>query len=434
MPMGWGAATRRRRIRSNPSTRATRGVERGPPVLGMESIGGLRQVATAKMQEGDGARHSQIGAEAGDVQAKPHVFQYAITPTRWPTADPQLLSEWRENVFAQLGSHPGEVEAGSASHPPLREAQGNAEKPSAMTDAEAGGGRDGEAQRPADAADEPAPVAGDGPSDAGTAARRARRRRHEAVDLAVLVAAESAAPEGPTEPSSAPELAGEAAGVGAVSASSDEVPAGVLTPSQIVRGDPLRLPDDVEGRRRGKVRSHERGGVMAVDPETVSVSPTPQPSGKRPQGVVVDVEATESVPPAPASKGFKRWRRTRPFWAGLLSMLGGAAVAAGPVSLLHIVAFTQSSVPLGAAVGILIFIMGLLEWIFPFYAILTGVITVVLALVSLISSSFGGLFIGMLLSLVGGAMAVAWRPAQPKNKKSKKTKAPNLPNTPSASA
>ncbi|WP_367306397.1 DUF6114 domain-containing protein [Alicyclobacillus acidocaldarius] len=109
-------------------------------------------------------------------------------------------------------------------------------------------------------------------------------------------------------------------------------------------------------------------------------------------------------------------------------------MAAGPVSLLHVVAFSQSSVPIGAAVGILIFIMGLLEWVFPFYAMLTGSITVVLALVSLVVASFGGLFVGMLLSLVGGAMAVAWRPVQPKKQKNAKPKAPNLPNTPSASA
>ncbi len=403
----------------------------------MKSIGGLITVTTANTQEG--ARDPQPDSEARAANGRPHVFQYAITPTRWPTPDPTILSEWRENVFLQLGAKKV-TESAEGSRGENDTPRAATTDPASEVSREAGREEaEANASAPEPQPHVAEPAAQDGPHpEMAAGERRARRRRHETVDLALLVPAESAAAESEGEGGDAAEGAGETlpSPSAAESASADEVPPGALTPSQIVRGDPLRLPDEGTERRRAKVRAQDRGkGVMAVDPETVSVSPPQEAAGKRPQGIVVDVEATEAVPAGPTSKGFKRWRRTRPFWAGLLTMLGGAAVAAGPASLIHVVAFTQSSVPIGAAVGILIFLMGLLEWIFPFYAVLTGAITVVLALVSLISSSFGGLFIGMILSLVGGAMAVAWRPAKPKaQNKSRKPKAPNLPNTPSASA
>lgn len=110
---------------------------------------------------------------------------------------------------------------------------------------------------------------------------------------------------------------------------------------------------------------------------------------------------------------FRRWRRTRPFAGGLLTMLGGLIVLAGPLSLIRLAVLPGSTIPIGLIVGALIILMGLFEWITPFYSLMAGAVTVVLALVSLLTASFGGLVIGMLLSLAGGAMAVAWRPVKP---------------------
>ena len=402
-------------------------------------------MATANPNESEGARSAEA---AGDRQSqpKPHVFQYAITPTRWPGPDPTVMTEWRENVFLQLGARAAHVGSAEVKARPevaeqvLASEEGGEHSPSHEA---AGRGREasGDVSEGERAAAEGEGVDSASPPEVQRSTGevpRPRRRRHEAVDPALLLPA--AAKRSAQEAAKAEERGDHADSVGALENACnndlEEVPPGVLTPAQIVRGDPLRLPDE-DTRRKGKrvQATPRRGGMVAMEPETVSVTPAPESSPKsRETGVIVDVEATETTPVQPARKGFRHWRRTRPFTAGLLSMLGGAIVAAGPVSLLHVVAFSQSSVPIGAAVGILIFIMGLLEWVFPFYAMLTGSITVVLALVSLVVASFGGLFVGMLLSLVGGAMAVAWRPVQPKKQKNAKPKAPNLPNTPSASA
>ncbi|WP_367306395.1 hypothetical protein [Alicyclobacillus acidocaldarius] len=251
-------------------------------------------MATGNPKEGEGARSAEA---AGDRQSqpKPHVFQYAITPTRWPGPDPTVMTEWRENVFLQLGARAAD------------------------------GVREGER----------AAVEGDGsnsrnPSDAHTTASvevpRPRRRRHEAVDPALLLPA--AAKRSAQEAAKAEEGGDHADSVGALENACnndlEEVPPGVLTPTQIVRGDPLRLPDE-DTRRKGKrvQATPRRGGMVAMEPETVSVTPAPESSPKsRETGVIVDVEATETTPVQPARKGFRHWRRTRPFTAGLLSMLG----------------------------------------------------------------------------------------------------------------
>lgn len=113
-------------------------------------------------------------------------------------------------------------------------------------------------------------------------------------------------------------------------------------------------------------------------------------------------------------------------------MLGGLGVLAGPLSLVRLATLPGSSIPIGIAVGSLITLMGLLEWLVPLYSLMAGAITVVLALVSLLTASFGGLIIGMLLSLAGGAMAVAWRPVQPAQRGAHAQDVPTHPTPPDA--
>ncbi len=111
-------------------------------------------------------------------------------------------------------------------------------------------------------------------------------------------------------------------------------------------------------------------------------------------------------------KGFRRWRKTRPFYAGLFTLLGGSLVISGPLSLLRFSMLPKSTIWEGLTVGGFIIIFGFLEWFAPYYALLTGLMTLVLSLVSLIVA-LGGLLIGMIFGLVGGALAVAWKPIQP---------------------
>ena len=112
--------------------------------------------------------------------------------------------------------------------------------------------------------------------------------------------------------------------------------------------------------------------------------------------------------------GFRRWRRTRPFWGGLWAILGGAIIALGPASAIKLLIAAGTTIWLGVLVGVLISIFGLFLWFAPQQRHLFGVLTAVLSVVSLITSDFGGFFVGMLLGIVGGAMGFAWVPTEPK--------------------
>ncbi|WP_433386379.1 DUF6114 domain-containing protein [Micromonospora sp. KLBMP9576] len=118
--------------------------------------------------------------------------------------------------------------------------------------------------------------------------------------------------------------------------------------------------------------------------------------------------------PAPAARHlggrWRRWRRGRPFTAGVLIALGGV----------------EMLVTLRAPLGVLLHIgpQGLAAYLVPTVLVLCGVLLIatpqqrvfyavlslVLGLVSWLTSNLGGFLIGMLLALVGGALAFAWTP------------------------
>ncbi|WP_328372436.1 DUF6114 domain-containing protein [Micromonospora zamorensis] len=119
----------------------------------------------------------------------------------------------------------------------------------------------------------------------------------------------------------------------------------------------------------------------------------------------------QAAPAARGSRGrWRRWRRGRPFTAAVLIALGGA----------------EMLVTLRAPLGVLLHVgpQGLAAYLVPTVLVLCGVllitnpqqrvfyslVTLVLGLVSWLTSNLGGFVIGMLLALLGGALAFAWTP------------------------
>ncbi|MEV0879036.1 DUF6114 domain-containing protein [Micromonospora echinofusca] len=118
--------------------------------------------------------------------------------------------------------------------------------------------------------------------------------------------------------------------------------------------------------------------------------------------------------PVPAARRpggrWRRWRRGRPFTAGVLVALGGV----------------EMLVTLRAPLGVLLHVgpQGLAAYLVPAVLVLCGVLLIatpqqrvfyavlslLLGLVSWLTSNLGGFLIGMLLALVGGALAFAWTP------------------------
>jgi uncharacterized protein DUF6114 len=111
---------------------------------------------------------------------------------------------------------------------------------------------------------------------------------------------------------------------------------------------------------------------------------------------------------------WRGWRRTRPFWGGLLILLAGAEiisttlVSLGPtfrVGLGGVNGF------FGTVIALLLALCGLLLWFSPAQRLFYSIVAVVLALATFNTINYGGFFIGMLLGLTGGGLAFAWSPA-----------------------
>ncbi|WP_327288630.1 DUF6114 domain-containing protein [Streptomyces sp. NBC_01198] len=114
---------------------------------------------------------------------------------------------------------------------------------------------------------------------------------------------------------------------------------------------------------------------------------------------------------------FRHWRWQRPFWAGLLTILAGFPIGYLPYNN---VTFGQLTIRMATTagagaliIGVLLVVLGLTMWFQSAVRVFAGVATILLGLVSLPVANFGGLVIGFVLALFGGALSVSWAPGTP---------------------
>lgn len=114
---------------------------------------------------------------------------------------------------------------------------------------------------------------------------------------------------------------------------------------------------------------------------------------------------------------FRDWRWTRPFWAGLFVMLAGVPIMYFPYAHLQLGHLTLALATTGGAgsliIGVLLVVLGFSLWFQKHVRVFAGVASILLGLVSIPVSNFGGFIVGFLFALIGGAMAVAWAPGAP---------------------
>jgi len=111
---------------------------------------------------------------------------------------------------------------------------------------------------------------------------------------------------------------------------------------------------------------------------------------------------------------FVAWRRRRPFVGGLLTIVAGVEIFfsgqldIGKIHLqVGIEGLQATIIPAGLV------LLGILAVAMPAHRIFYGVISLVVAVYSLIGVNLGGFFIGMLLGAIGGILTVAWMPRVP---------------------
>lgn len=114
---------------------------------------------------------------------------------------------------------------------------------------------------------------------------------------------------------------------------------------------------------------------------------------------------------------FRGWRGARPFWAGLFTLLGGIPIAYLPYATLKLGHMSLAMATTAGAgsliIGVLLVTLGLTMWFQSATRVFAGVAAIMLALVSLVVSNFGGFLVGFLLAMIGGALSLSWVPGVP---------------------
>ncbi|MBB5158901.1 DUF6114 domain-containing protein [Saccharopolyspora phatthalungensis] len=106
---------------------------------------------------------------------------------------------------------------------------------------------------------------------------------------------------------------------------------------------------------------------------------------------------------------FSQWRATRPFLAGLLTLFAGMELAVVPVLSVRFI-LIQGGPGIGSLlVAAALVGCGILLWTKPWRHNLLGAGIIALAFTSYVTTNLGGFLIGMVLALIGGALAVSWR-------------------------
>jgi len=113
---------------------------------------------------------------------------------------------------------------------------------------------------------------------------------------------------------------------------------------------------------------------------------------------------------------WRAWRRSRPFWGGLLLILAGAELVLLPLSgvLVHgglkLVIYIGIGGVFGVLIGALLVAAGTSLLVNPAHRSFYGIAGIILGIASFPASNLGGFFLGMLLAIIGGALGYAWSP------------------------
>ncbi|MCC3769205.1 hypothetical protein K6I34_001315 [Streptomyces sp. UNOC14_S4] len=118
--------------------------------------------------------------------------------------------------------------------------------------------------------------------------------------------------------------------------------------------------------------------------------------------------------PFPGPRGvFRAWRRTRPFWAGLLLVLGGTELLVVPLSPVTVLVSLGIGGLAAIGIGLALIAAGLFLWYLPSARHYVSVNALILSVLSFAATNLGGFLVGMALGIAGSAMGFGWTPGRP---------------------
>ncbi|MFF2806729.1 DUF6114 domain-containing protein [Streptomyces sp. NPDC058000] len=109
---------------------------------------------------------------------------------------------------------------------------------------------------------------------------------------------------------------------------------------------------------------------------------------------------------------FRRWRRTRPFWAGLLLLLGGAELLLVPLSPLAVLVSLGLGGLAALGIGLALMVAGVFLWCTPAAHHYVSINALILSVLSFAATNLGGFLVGMGLGIAGSALGFGWTPVR----------------------
>lgn len=109
-----------------------------------------------------------------------------------------------------------------------------------------------------------------------------------------------------------------------------------------------------------------------------------------------------------ARDSFRIWRKSRPFWGGLLVIVASGEMLVSERAPLQVITHIGTQGVAGYLIPTFMLLCGVLLWFRPIDRSIHSLIAIFLALGSWITSNLGGYFVGMMVGVVGGALAFAW--------------------------
>lgn len=120
----------------------------------------------------------------------------------------------------------------------------------------------------------------------------------------------------------------------------------------------------------------------------------------------------ERLPCPDLRRRLRAWRRTRPFWGGLLLVLGGTELLLVPLSPLTVLVSLGLGGLAAIGIGLALIAAGLFLWFLPHTRHYVSVNALLLSVLSFAATNLGGFLAGTVLGIAGSAMGFGWTPVQ----------------------
>jgi hypothetical protein len=113
-----------------------------------------------------------------------------------------------------------------------------------------------------------------------------------------------------------------------------------------------------------------------------------------------------------ALRAWRTWRRSRPFWGGLLIILGGSEILLSERVPLRVIVHVGPEGVAGFLLPVIMVLCGLLLWFNPQQRLFYSILVALMSLGTWVTSNLGGFVIGMVLGIVGASLAFGWTDQQ----------------------